>query len=340
MSFDREFFYIEEEKLSQALELTQRKFDEKCEQLIDSSDDSIRLQEWVHYIIQGTVNKQIIRIFSREGAIAIADYLDREGKVNKNALNQVFALFEEYRIDQIDSIVRRSVYENSSSLVVKRQRHWLNIEDVVNIFKSTKSRLRKAFDSIQVSDDPMIINVDFENIDIDQVYFSLSGLEKLSVELSLNLRSQERREYCMRVKEIAPPVVEFLALTPTPSEENIEKTMRFVKTRDGCCKITGMARNKYENKLIELVGHHLYDRKHYKFLADDTDNIITITEQIHNDFHQWNGGYQKSCTIDDFLQYVEWRYPKKHKEILMLENRRKVLLVKLIQFQRSLPEGN
>ncbi|MBE9233150.1 hypothetical protein IQ231_16075 [Cuspidothrix issatschenkoi LEGE 03284] len=283
MSFDREIFYIEEEKLSQALELTQRKFDEKCEQLIDSSDDRIRLQEWVHYIIQGTVNKQIIRIFSREGAIAIAKYLDMEGKVNTNSLNKVFSLFEEYRINQIDTIVRRSVYENSSSLVVKRQRHWLNIEDVVNIFKSNKYRIREAFNSIQVSDDPMIINVDFENI---------------------------------------------------------EQAMRYVKTRDGCCQITGIARNKYENKLVELVGHHLYDRNNHKFLADDIDNIMTITEQIHDDFHQWNGGYQKSCTIDDFIQYVEWRYPQKHKEILMLENRRRVLLVKLTQFQRALPEGN
>jgi hypothetical protein len=338
MSFDRETFYIEEGKLSEAFELTQRKFDEKCEQLIDSSDDSIRLQEWVHFIIQGKVNKQIIRIFSREGAIAIAKYLDIEGEVNTNSLNQVFSLFEEYRINQIDSIVRRSVYENSSSLVVKRQRHWLNIEDVVNIFKSNKSRIIEAFNSIQNSNDPMEINTDFENI--DQVYFSLSGLEKLSIELSLNLRSQERREYCMRVREVAPPVVEFLALTPTPSEENIDKAMRYVKTRDGCCQITGIARNKYENKLVELVGHHLYDRNIYKFLADDIDNIITITEQIHDDFHQWNGGYQKSCTIDDFIQYVEWLYPQKHKEILMLENRRRVLLVKLTQFQRALPEGN
>ncbi|MFM6040704.1 MAG: hypothetical protein ACKPEO_08635 [Sphaerospermopsis kisseleviana] len=338
MLFDRATFYIEEGKLAEAFELTQRKFDEKCEQLIDSSDDSIRLQEWVHFIIQGKVNKQIIRIFSREGAIAIAKFLDIEGKVNKNSLNQVFSLFEEYRINQIDSIVRRSVYENISSLVVKRQRHWLNIEDVVNIFKSNKSRIREAFNSIQISDDTMIINADFENI--DQVYFSLSGLEKLSIELSLNLRSKERREYCMRVREVAPPVVEFLALTPTPSEENIDKAMRYVKTRDGCCQITNIARNKYEHKLVELVGHHLYDRNNYKFLADDIDNIMTITEQIHDDFHQWNGGYQESCTIDDFIQYVEWRYPQKHKEILMLENRRRVLLVKLTQFQRALPEGN
>lgn len=338
MSFDRETFYTEEEKLAEAFELIQRKFDEKCEQLIDSSDDSIRLQEWVHFIIQGKVNKQIIRIFSREGAIAIAKYLDIEGEVNKNSLNQVFLLFEEYHINQIDSIVRRSVYENSSSLVVKRQRHWLNIKDVINIFKSNIFRIREAFNSIQISDDPMIINADFENI--DQVYFSLSGLEKLSIELSLNLRSKERREYCLRVREVAPPVVEFLALTPTPSEENIEKAMRYVKTRDGCCQITGIARNKYEHKLVELVGHHLYDRNNYKFLADDIDNIMTITEQIHDDFHQWNGGYQESCTIDDFIQYVEWRYPQKHKEILMLENRRRVLLVKLTQFQRALPEGN
>jgi hypothetical protein len=338
MSFNREVFYIEEGKLSEAFELIQFDFDNLCEKLVNSSDESIIIRQWVHFIIQGSVNRQVIRIFSREGAIAIAKYLDIQGTVSRNALNQVFALFEQYRINQIDSIVRRSVYANSSSLVVKRQRHWLNIEDVVNIFKSNKSRIKGAFANIQRSDNPMIIYEDFENT--EKVYFSLSGLEKLSIELSLSLRSKERKDYCRRVREVAPPVLEFLALSPSPSEADIARAMRYVKTNDGCCQITGVARDKYNNRGVELVAHHLYDQKNYKFLADETDNIITITKQISDDFHQWNGGFKKSCTIDDFIQYVEWRYPQKQKVILMLENRRRFLLVKLSQFQRALPEGN
>ena len=339
MSFDREIFYIEESSLAKAFGLDQRRFDEIVEFLESSSDENIRLKEWVHFIIQGYINKQYaIRIFSREGVISVASYLDINGVVNETILNTVFALLKRYHINQIDARVRRTVYENSSSLALRRQRHWLSHEDVVKIFKTSTSRLNAAFQSIQKSDNPMIIDEDFENW--EQVYFSLSGLEKLSVELSISLRSEERREYCERVREVAPPVIQFIALAPSPSEKDIDRAVRYVKNRDGFCQITGVARDKYGNRRIKLVGHHLYDRNSYTFLADDPDNIITIEEQISDNFHQWNGGFGKTCTVDDFIEYIERLYPEKHEAILMLHNRRRVLLLKLSQFQRSLPEGD
>lgn len=98
-------------------------------------------------------------------------------------------------------------------------------------------------------------------------------------------------------------------------------------------------RDKYENRLIKLVGHHLYDQNTYHFFASDPDNIITIAEQVSDDFHQWNGGFAKTCTINDFIEYVESHYPQKHEAILMLHNRRRVLLLKLSQFQRVLRES-
>jgi hypothetical protein len=164
-------------------------------------------------------------------------------------------------------------------------------------------------------------------------FFSLSGLEKLSIELSVSLRSEERREYCKRVAEVAPPVLEFLAIAPSPSQAKIFSAVRYAKGRDEfSCQITGV-------DLGNMVGHHLYDKNTYGFLADDPDNIITISENLSRDFHQWNGGNHKSCTIDDFIEYVEWKYPQKHKVILMLDNRRRILMLKLTQSQRALPEG-
>ncbi|MDY7021383.1 MAG: hypothetical protein SWJ54_08470 [Cyanobacteriota bacterium] len=82
-----------------------------------------------------------------------------------------------------------------------------------------------------------------------------------------------------------------------------------------------------------------FDKKLYYFLSVDPDNILTVVSEIHEDFHQWNGGCNKSCTIDDFIEYVEWRYPQKHEVILMLHNRRSILMLKLAQYQRALPEG-
>ncbi|WP_242541420.1 hypothetical protein [Phormidium pseudopriestleyi] len=170
-------------------------------------------------------------------------------------------------------------------------------------------------------------------------FFSLSGLEKLSIELSLNLRSEQRRAYCRRVSEVAPPVLEFLAIAPSPTQEQISQAVNFVKSKNKkTCQVTGASRDKY-NKLIEVVGHHLYDKNAYHFLSADPDNILTIDKRLHEDFHQWNGGTQKTCTIDDFIDYVEWLYPDKHELILTLHNKRIVLMIKSPQLQRTLPES-
>lgn len=339
MPFAREVFYIEEGKLAEALDLEQREFDEIASFLEKSTDEDIRLKEWLHFVVQGYVNKQPIRIFSREGAIALASYLDSHGettKISVTSVTRVFSLFERYRITKIDGRILRLVYENSSSLVLKNSRHWLSREDVAHIFLTSILRLNQAFKDIQKSDFPMRIGLDFENYE-DTTFFSLSGLEKLSMELSLKLRSEERREYCSRVREVAPPVLEFLSLVPSPSQQDVDRAVRYAKKRDRFCQITGVARDKYENRLIKLVGHHLYDKNTYYFLADDPDNILTIAEPVSEDFHQWNGGNDKTCTIDDFIEYLEQRYSQKHEVILMLHNRRRILMLKMAQFQRTLP---
>ncbi|MDT9237318.1 MAG: hypothetical protein P5685_00190 [Limnospira sp. PMC 1261.20] len=184
----------------------------------------------------------------------------------------------------------------------------------------------------------MRINIDFEDYD-GLRFFSLSGLEKLSIELSLKLRSEERRDYCKRVREVAPPVLKFLAIAPSPEPKQIEQAMNFAKNRDKkTCQVTGVVRDKY-NQRIELVGHHLYDKKTYHFLSAVPDNILTIDKKLHEDFHQWNGGTQETCTIDDFIDYVEWRYPEKHELILTLHNKQIDLRLKLAKFQRTLPES-
>ncbi|KPQ37937.1 MAG: hypothetical protein HLUCCO16_15200 [Phormidium sp. OSCR] len=340
MPFDREVFYIEEIKLAEASGLNQQSLDEIVDFLQASADESIRIKEWLHFVIQNYVTKQQpIRIFSREGALAIASYLDLRGDATQIALNKVIALLNQYSLNQIDAKIRRAVYENSSSLVYKNKRHWLSREDVVKIFMTTSSRVRRAFGNIQRSDFPMRINIDFAYDDDGLRFFSLSGLEKLSIELSLKLRSEERRAYCKRVSEVAPPVLEFLAIAPSPEPKQIEQAMNFAKNRDQkTCQVTGVVRDKY-NQRIELVGHHLYDKKAYHFLSADPDNILTIDKKLHEDFHQWHGGTQKTCTIDDFINYVEWRYPEKHELILTLHNKQRVLRLKLAQGQRTLPES-
>ncbi|MCT7958279.1 hypothetical protein [Laspinema palackyanum] len=339
MNFDREVFYIEETKLAQALELPQQAFDEIVDCLQASTDESIQIKECLHFVVQNYVNKQQpIRIFSREGALAIASYLDLSGGATEFSLKRVIALLDNYRLNQIDRRVRTALYQNSSSLVFRNQRHWLSREDVIRIFITTSLRLQKAFKDIQKSEDPMRMNIDFEYYE-GITFFSLSGLEKLSIELSLKLRSEQRRDYCKRVPTVAPPVLKFLAIKPSPTQEQIRKAVNFAKSRDKkTCQVTGAYRDKY-NELIELVGHHLYDKNTYHYLSDEPDNILTIDKRVHENFHQWNGGTNTTCTIDDFIDYVERLYPEKHELILTLHNKRGVLMIKLAQLQGTLPES-
>jgi hypothetical protein len=126
MPFDRKIFYIEEDSLAESLELEKREFNETINFLETTLDENTKLKEWLHFVIQGYVRrKQPVKIFSRERAIAVANYLDLQGRTIRTSLEKVIMLLEHYRIDQLDVKVRRTVYENSSSLVLKNQRHWL-----------------------------------------------------------------------------------------------------------------------------------------------------------------------------------------------------------------------
>jgi hypothetical protein len=42
-------------------------------------------------------------------------------------------------------------------------------------------------------------------------------------------------------------------------------------------------------------------------LATIPDNLITLTEKVHKDFHAWNGGTKKPCTIDDLIRFADER---------------------------------
>jgi len=222
--------------------------------------------------------------------------------------------------------------------MLRKNRHWLNSTDVFRILKTTGQKLDQVFKSIQKSNDPMELEKDFA--DFDRIrYYSFSGLEKLSIELRLILKSQRRKEYCDRVYIVAPPILQDLTRFSLPDSSEIGKAMNYAKNnRDSQkCQVEGVTRE--DDEQVELVAHHLYDQNNYRFVAAELDNIITISKKISNEFHQWNGGTQQSCTIDDFLNFLELFYPEKHKIIAILYNRRDSLRLKVLRYQRLLPKA-
>lgn len=330
-SVQRHDFLIKEQDLAVAFELEWQTFDQMIEPLFQPSGVVISLVESQHFIYHDRRKK--IRRFSPEGALVIASYLDTLDAFSlpETAVRTVLALLEQQEIRKIDASIRRTILQNSSSLRQHNALYWLSTTDTTKILKTTPYRLAEAQAAIEFSGEALLIGrhiAEFEKVQ----YFSLAGLVMLSLELKRSLKSPDRQRYCGRIPKVAPPVVAYLALTPAPSRKAIEAAKRFAKNRDGqVCQITGQEPSKYNR--LKLAAHHLFDQKTYPVLADDPTNLLTISDELHEEFHQWLGGKTKSCTIDDFIEFIEVFYVDE-KSVIVVEllQRREVLLEKLNRY--------
>ena len=108
-------------------------------------------------------------------------------------------------------------------------------------------------------------------------------------------------------------------------QQRIKSAMNAAKRRDGSkCQVTGIKRDKF-NKTVNIVVHHIYSKDNYPHLADCQDNLITLTQEVHTEFHAWNGGFQKSCTADNFVDFVSELYPDNYEVKLRLKNIKQIL---------------
>lgn len=226
-----------------------------------------------------------------------------------------------------NAFISRKIQENCSSLTVKNNRHFLSKKDVVNIFCTSYARLNKAFDEIQKSQDPMKISEDFEDIEGVR-YYSLSGFYKLSQHLAKALTIKDRRGWCAAIDVVGKKTFKLIIDWQTARQKEIDSAMAKAKKRDGSrCQITGKKRDKF-NKTVNVAVHHIYSKEHYPHLAACLDNLITLSEEVHRDFHNWNGGSQKPCTVDRLIQFVNDLYPDNYEVIQRLNQIKHMLNAK------------
>ena len=315
-------FTIREAELATALEITHQELD-KVIQFFDSDpDDQWELRENDHFIYLNKSLKE--RLFSEQGAYAIAKYMDEK------ATKSIWVLIKEFITKHKEKIrnafISRKIQENCSSLTLKNNRHFLSKKDVVSILCTSPARLNKAFDEIQKSHDPMKIYEDFDDIDGVR-YYSLSGFYKLSQHLAKALTVKDRRGWCEAIEVVGKKTFKLIIDEQNALQQRISSAMERAKRRDGSrCQITGVRRDRY-NRTVNIVAHHIYSKEHYPHLATCLDNLITLTQEVHNDFHTWNGGFQKSCTVDHLIQFVSNLYPDNYEVILRLNKIKQMLNV-------------
>lgn len=305
MSYKSSIFTIKEEELASALEINRKRLDEIVDFFNFDPNDEWELREDDHFVyINKTLNE---RIFSQHGAFAIAKYMDSIEE--KTLWNRIVEFVTKHKEKIRNAFIRQKILDNSSSLTLRNNRHFLSKKDVVNILCTSYARLNKAFEDIQKSNSPMTIYEDFDDIDGVR-YYSLSGFYKLAQLLSNALKKIDRREWCSSIDIVGKKTFKLLIDAQTAEEKRIKSAMDSAKTRDRSrCRITGQKREKYHE--IYIVGHHIFSKEHYSHLAACRENLITLAEGVHNEFHSWNGGTQNPCTIDHLIQFINERYPDK-----------------------------
>lgn len=315
-------FTITEKQLSEALEISLEKLEEIITIFDADKDDEWELTENYHFVY---LNKSLQeRLFSEQGAYAIAKYIDEHSP--KNLWTIITEFITKHKEKLRNAFINQKILENCSSLTVRNNRHFLSKKDVVSIFCTSHARLNKAFEDLQKSNTPLKMYEDFDDID-GVKYYSLNGFYQLSRHLSQQLTVKDRRGWCGAVEIVGQKTLKMIINAENAKQKRIEQAKRFANKRDGnCCQITGHKYDKH-NKSVNITAHHLYSQKDYPHLAENPDNLITLTQEIHQDFHSWNGGTKKPCTPDDLIKFVKELYPDNYDIILRLNQVKNTLKV-------------
>lgn len=305
MPRDTSQFTIKAEDLANALEISLDRLYEIIEFFDQDPHDDWELRENEHFIwlskAKGT------RLFSQLGAFAIAKYMDTVEQ--KTLWNLIVEFVTRHKERLRNAFVRQKVHENCSSLTRRNNYYFLSKKDVVSILCTSYARINQAFIDLQL-EEPMEVDKHF--IDIEgKRYYSLAGIDRLSRELSEKLKKKDRQEWCKAVHIVGKKTLAQIASAEAQKERRITAAMNSAKRRDQCCQLTG-SKPKPSNS-VELAVHHIFSKSHYPQLAESLDNLITLTVEIHKEFHHWNGGFDKRCNVDDLIRFVQEQYPDEEK---------------------------
>ena len=177
-----------------------------------------------------------------------------------------------------------------------------------------------------MSDNPLILYEDFDDFEGER-YYSFSGINKLSRHLAKALTVKDRRGWCEAIEVVGKKTFKLIIDAETAKKKGIEKAINQAKKRDNFqCQITGVKHEK-QTKCINITAHHIYDRNHYQHLVDCEDNLITLSQEVHNDFHTWNGGSKKPCTADNLIEFVQQLHSDNYEVVLLLNKIKQMLAV-------------
>jgi hypothetical protein len=327
----KENFPIREAELIQWLSISHKRLDEIVSFFDADPNDDWDLVEGDDYQF---VNKEKkLRNFSPKGAFKIASYIE------KNEKRGIFYKFKEFftKHDQKirRSLARKSIFAeltDSGEIQVYQGVAMIHKQSLRRILETNGSKLNKTVNHLQQrTDKPLELGVDFYEDEKREFWFSESGIVMISKSMSETLTNKSRQEMCKMIAMEFPlafkEIQEHLD-DDTKQKIEIEKAKKRAKTRDkNTCQVTGQKPDK--DVEFNLAVHHLYSVQKYPHLATLDLNLVTIKEEIHQEFHGNLGGFHQPCTIEDFIEFLHIYYPEHQGNLALKLQKTKKKLEKL-----------
>jgi hypothetical protein len=327
----KENFPIREAELIQWLSISHKRLDEIVSFFDADPNDDWDLVEGDDYQF---VNKEKkLRNFSPKGAFKIASYIE------KNEKRGIFYKFKEFftKHDQKirRSLARKSIFAeltDSGEIQVYQGVAMIHKQSLRRILETNGSKLNKTVNHLQQrTDKPLELGVDFYEDEKREFWFSESGIVMISKSMSETLTNKSRQEMCKMIAMEFPLAFKEIQENlddDTKQKIEIEKAKKRAKTRDkNTCQVTGQKPDK--DVKFNLAVHHLYSVQKYPHLATFDLNLVTIKEEIHQEFHGNLGGFHQPCTIEDFIEFLHVYYPEHHGNLALKLQKTKKKLEKL-----------
>lgn len=327
----KEIFTIREAELIQWLSISHKRLDEIVSFFDADPNDDWDLVEGDDYQF---VNKEKkLRNFSPKGAFKIASYIE------KNEKRGIFYKFKEF-FTKHDQKIRRSLARklifaeliDSGEIQVYQGVAMIHKQSLRRILETNGAKLNKTVNHLQQrTDKPLELGVDFYEDEKREFWFSESGIVMISKSMSETLTNKSRQEMCKTIAMEFPLAFKEIQENlddDTKQKIEIEKAKKRAKTRDkNTCQVTGQKPNK--DVKFNLAVHHLYSVQKYPHLATLDLNLVTIKEEIHQEFHGNLGGFHQPCTIEDFIEFLHVYYPEHDGNLALKLQKAKKKLEKL-----------
>lgn len=327
----KEIFTIREAELIQWLSISHKRLDEIVSFFDADPNDDWDLVEGDDYQF---VNKEKkLRNFSPKGAFKIASYIE------KNEKRGIFYKFREF-FTKHDQKIRRSLARklifaeliDSGEIQVYQGVAMIHKQSLRRILETNGAKLNKTVNHLQQrTDKPLELGVDFYEDEKREFWFSESGIVMISKSMSETLTNKSRQEMCKTIAMEFPLAFKEIQENlddDTKQKIEIEKAKKRAKTRDkNTCQVTGQKPDK--DVQFNLAVHHLYSLQKYPHLATLDLNLVTIKEEIHQEFHGNLGGFHQPCTIEDFIEFLHVYYPEHQGNLALKLQKTKKKLEKL-----------